>query len=98
MGGDVIEEKAIIRAQYLDLVYSQSGTLYDLILHPPCPTLDPSIPSTEPPFNGLLGSVQTQSVVKSPKNQNQPANQIVTNPKNTSPHVSSTKVNAIKYL
>jgi hypothetical protein len=32
MGGIVTEEQAITRAQYLDLVYSQSGTLYDLIL------------------------------------------------------------------
>ena len=31
MGGAVTEEQAISRAQYLDLVYSQSGTLYDLI-------------------------------------------------------------------
>jgi hypothetical protein len=29
------EEKAIIRAQYLDLVYSQSNTLYDLIPNAP---------------------------------------------------------------
>jgi hypothetical protein len=37
MGGFVIEEQAISRAQYLDLVYSQMGTLYDLLpdaLHP----------------------------------------------------------------
>jgi hypothetical protein len=31
MGGVVTEEEAIARAQYLDLVYSQSGTLYELI-------------------------------------------------------------------
>ena len=33
MGGAVTEEQAISHAQYLDLVYSQSGTLYDLIPH-----------------------------------------------------------------
>ena len=32
MGGVVTEEHAISRAHYLDLVYSQYGTLYDLIL------------------------------------------------------------------
>jgi hypothetical protein len=31
MGGAVIEEETISRAQYLDLVYSQYGTLYDLL-------------------------------------------------------------------
>ena len=31
MGGDVTKEKTISRAQYLELVYSQSKTLYDLI-------------------------------------------------------------------
>jgi hypothetical protein len=29
MGGVVIEEESIARTQYLDLVYSQFGTLYD---------------------------------------------------------------------
>ena len=41
MGGVVTEEKEISRAQYLDLVYSQSGTLYDLIPNAPQPTNDP---------------------------------------------------------
>ena len=31
MGGVVTEEQDISYAQYLDLVYSESGTLYDLI-------------------------------------------------------------------
>jgi hypothetical protein len=31
MGGAVTEEQAITWAQYLDLVYSQSGTLYDFL-------------------------------------------------------------------
>ena len=33
MGGSITEEQAVSRAQYLYLVYSQSGTLYDLIPH-----------------------------------------------------------------
>jgi hypothetical protein len=36
MGGVVTEEEAISRAQYLDLVYSQSGTLYELIPNATC--------------------------------------------------------------
>ena len=31
MGGAVTKEQAITWDQYLDLVYSQSGTLYDLL-------------------------------------------------------------------
>ena len=71
MGGDVTEEQYISHAQYLDLVYSQSGTLYDLIPHDPRPTTDPSRPATEPPANGILGLVQTQMTAKYSKKQNQ---------------------------
>ena len=35
MGGVVTEEQAISHAQYLDIVYSQYDTLYDLIPHAP---------------------------------------------------------------
>lgn len=35
MGGAITEEQAIAHAQYLDLVYSQYGTLYDLIPNAP---------------------------------------------------------------
>ena len=34
-GGIVIEEKVIARAQYLDLIYTQSGTLYEKIPNVP---------------------------------------------------------------
>ena len=64
MGGDVTEEKAISRAQYLDLVYSQSGTLYDLILHASQPITDPSRPITKPHVDGILGSIQKQTPEK----------------------------------
>jgi hypothetical protein len=42
MGGAVTEEQAIARAQYLDLVYSQSGTLYDLIPNAPRASTNPA--------------------------------------------------------
>ena len=38
MGGVVTEEQVIIRAQYIDLIYSQMGTLYDLLLDAPHPS------------------------------------------------------------
>ena len=60
MEGIAIEEQAISCSQYLDLVYSQLGALYDLIPHAPRPTNDPTRPATEPLADGIRGSVQTQ--------------------------------------
>ena len=64
MGGVVTEEQAISRAQYLDLVYSQSRTLYDLIPQAPRPNTDPAKPPVEVPIDGIVGSIQSPSTVK----------------------------------
>ena len=99
MGGIVTEEQAISRAQYLDLVYSQLGTLYDLIPHAPRPTIDPSRLATKIPTDGILGSVQTQMAKKYSKKQNQiatPSNQPAPSTKTTPSLVASTKVNMIQ--
>ena len=69
MGGIVIEKLAISCAQYLDLVYSKPGTLYDLIPHAPRPTTNLSRPTAEPPTDGILGLVQAQTVEKYSKKQ-----------------------------
>ena len=57
MGGCVTKEKAIAHAQYLDLVYSQSGTLYALLPNAswtsPNPTASKS--PTIPPIDGVIG-------------------------------------------
>jgi hypothetical protein len=47
MGGVVTEEQAIIHAHYLDLVYSQSDTLYDLTPHAPDSSNDLKRPALE---------------------------------------------------
>ena len=60
-GGFVPEEKAINRAQYLDLVYSQYGTLYDLIPNSPHPSNNPSRSSMKSHVDGVVGSINTQS-------------------------------------
>ena len=86
MGGAVTEEQAISRDQYLDLVYSQSGTLYDLIPQAPHPNTDPAKPSAEVPVDGIIGSIQSPSIAKSAK-QTQTATP-------STPKVS-TKVNSI---
>ena len=87
MGDVLTEEQAISRAQYLDLVYSQSETLYDLIPQAPCPSTDPAKPSTEVPVDGIVGSIQSPSIAK-PAKQTQNATP-------STPKVS-TEVNSIQ--
>jgi hypothetical protein len=65
MGGVVTKEEAITQAQYLDLVYSQSGTLYELIPNATHATNDPSKPSSTSHVDGVIGSVKTQSTSQS---------------------------------
>ena len=67
MGSVVTEEQAISRAQYLDLVYSQFETLYDLIPQAPRPSTDPAKPPAEVPVDGIAGSIQFPSVAKPAK-------------------------------
>ena len=61
MGGVVTEEQAISRVQYLDLVYSQYQTLYDLISQAPHPSTDPTKPPIETPIDGVVGSIHPMS-------------------------------------
>jgi hypothetical protein len=56
MGGVVTEEQSISRAQYLDLVYSQMGTLYDLLPDLPCP-------GTSSTSTALVASHATDGVI-----------------------------------
>jgi hypothetical protein len=65
MGGLVTEEEAISRDQYLDLVYSQSGTLYELIPNDTRTTNDPSKPLSTSHADGVIGSIKTQSTSQS---------------------------------
>ena len=59
MGACVTEEQAIARAQYLDLVYSQSGTLYDYLPDAPRPGTSKAPPT--PIVDGIIGSVHSSS-------------------------------------
>lgn len=63
MGGCVTEDQAIVCVQYLDLVYSQSGTLYDLLPNAPRPSTDPASSKSPnvPPVDGIIGSVSQTS-------------------------------------
>jgi hypothetical protein len=58
MGGVVTEEESIACAQYLDLVYSQSGTLYELI--PNLPAHQPIHQNHPPPLIQMVLSVPSK--------------------------------------
>jgi ribosomal protein L44E len=62
MSGAVTEEQVILRAQQLDLIYSQSGTLYDIIPHAHRPSYDPQRPTPGPHADGIIGTVSTPSI------------------------------------
>ena len=91
MGGAVTEEQAISQAQYLDLIYSQSRTLYDLIPQALRPSTDPKRPPADVPIDGIVGSIQSPSVAKYSK-QTQ-----TTTPTPSTPKVS-TEVNSIQSI
>jgi hypothetical protein len=65
MGGVITEEQAISRAQYLDLVYSQTGTLYDLLPKLPRPgTSNTSTPpATSHAADGVIGTTQATHIL-----------------------------------
>ena len=89
MGGAITEERAINHAQYLYLVYSQSGTLYHLIPQAPHPITDPTKPPAETPVDGIVGSIQPSLVTKTTNKPNVCAN----TPSNP---MISTEVNVIQ--
>ncbi|MCY6488295.1 hypothetical protein, partial [Actinobacillus pleuropneumoniae] len=57
MGGCVTEEQAIARAQSLDLVYSQSGKLYEMLPDDLTQSLDLTASKSldTPPVDGVIG-------------------------------------------
>jgi len=63
MGGVVTEEQAIILAQYLDLVYSQTGTLYDLLPELPHPgtSSTSTTPAASHAADGVIGTAHVHS-------------------------------------
>jgi hypothetical protein len=82
MGGVVTEEQAISRAQYLDLVYSQTSTLYDLIPDAPRPstTATSTTPTTSHVVDGVIGTFHADAKSTSATH---------TNPKSTASNVQS---------
>lgn len=72
MGAYVTKEQAIARAQYLDFVYSQSGTLYDYLSD--APRLGTSKALQKPFFDGVIGSVNPSSKKSSTNPRKQKSN------------------------
>jgi hypothetical protein len=99
MGGVVTEEEAIARAQYLDLVYSQSDTLYELISNATRATNDPSKPSTTSHADGVIGSIKTESTTQPTGTIQWPASSASpssTAPSSTPPQTQVSDVNAVQ--
>jgi hypothetical protein len=63
MGGVVTKEQAISHAQYLDLVYSQTYTLYDLIPDAPRPSTNPTPtpPIASHVVDGMIGTFHVET-------------------------------------
>jgi hypothetical protein len=83
MGDVVTEEQSISPAQYLDLVYSQMSTLYDLIPDAPRPYTNPTPtpPVASHAIDGVILTFNTKTQYKQASNSN---------PKSTSVNVQNT--------
>ena len=57
-----MEEEAILRAQQLDLIYAQSGILYEIIPEATRATNDQEKPKPGPHADGVVGSVSNPIV------------------------------------
>jgi hypothetical protein len=98
MGGVVMEEQDISRAQYLDLVYSQMGTLYDLL--PDLPRPNTSNTSTTPAashaVDGVIGTAQAQSHSASSTNPKYASSNVQNAPSSTTPTGKTSEVNVVQ--
>jgi hypothetical protein len=98
MGGMVIEEQAIIRSQYLDLIYSQMGTLYDLL--PDLPRPSTSTTSTTPAashvVDGVIGTFQAQPHSASSTNPKPTSSNVQNAPSLAPPTGKTSEVNAVQ--
>jgi hypothetical protein len=83
MGGVVTEDQAIGHAQYLDLVYFQMGTLYDLIPDAPHPSTNPT---PTPPVASLV----VDGVIGTFHAETHSTHASHTNPKSTASNVQNT--------
>jgi hypothetical protein len=60
MSGVFSEDDTIMRAQQLEIIYSQSGLLYEIFPDAPCSILDNTRQRVGPHADGIVGSAQTK--------------------------------------
>jgi hypothetical protein len=98
MGGVVTEEQAISHAQYLDLVYSQTGTLYDLLPDLPCPNASntSTSPASSHAADGVIGSSQAQPHSTSSTNPKSASFNVQNAPSPATPTGKNFEVNAVQ--
>jgi hypothetical protein len=98
MGGVVTEEKAISRAQYIDLVYSQMRTLYDLLPDLPRPNTSSTstTPATSHAADGVIGSSQAQPLSASSTNPESASSNVQSASSLATPSVKNSEVNAVQ--
>jgi hypothetical protein len=100
MGGFVTEEQAISRAQYLDLVYSQTGTLYDLLPDAPRPSTSTTSTTLVASHvaDGVIGTFHAQphSVQTSSNNPKSISSNVQNSPSLTPPTSKTSEVNYVQ--
>jgi hypothetical protein len=98
MGGVVTEEQAISCAQYLDLIYSQTRTLYDLL--PDLPRPSTSTTSTTPAAShaadGVINTFQAQPHSASSTNPKLASSNVQNAPSPAPPTGKTSEVNAVQ--
>jgi hypothetical protein len=72
------EKDAIMRAQQLELIYSQFGLLYDILPDVPCSILDKTRQRVGPHADGIVGSTHTKPAEKLTKQLQQLSIQHIT--------------------
>lgn len=98
MGGCVTKKQAISRAQYLDPVYQQFGTLYEMLIDAMRPSFDlkASKCPNMPPIDGVIGYV-SQNPTKASSKQKMVSNTSSNNPsKNSSSPSKKYKVHVFQ--
>jgi hypothetical protein len=80
MGGVFTKEQEISRTRYLDLVYSQMGTLYEILSDAPHPstTTTSTTPTTSHVVDGVIGTfhADAKSMLASHTNPKYPASNV----------------------
>jgi hypothetical protein len=99
MGGVVTKEQAISRAQYLDLVYLQTGTLYDLLPELPRPgtSSTSTTPAASHAANGVIGTTQVQSHSISSSNPKSTTSNVQNAPSPATSTGKTSEVNVVQY-